>query len=222
MRRSRGKWCFFMIGWSVSLKSSASVIYCGVKRLCVLLFLGWLVAGCVSAPERSSAEASGSVIQFSENRSVDLSARQDFAAAIKLLHEERLEEGIELLKKVIQTSHNNSAPYINIAIAYSKLGKDELAETNLKKAMEINPRHPVTLNEYALLYRKTGRYVQAKQLYQKLLDYYPEFMPVRKNYGILCELYLNDTACAIQQYEVYHNANPDDEDVKLWLAGLQR
>jgi tetratricopeptide (TPR) repeat protein len=98
----------------------------------------------------------------------------------------------------------------------------EEAEANLKKALEINPSHPVTLNEYALLYRETGRYAEAKQLYQQLVERYPQFMPARKNYGVLCELYLNDKECAISQYEVYLGKNPQDEDVKLWLTGLQR
>lgn len=194
----------------------------GIIRALVVLALIWLVAGCVATPEKTTAKDSANTIQFTENQSVDLAARQDFTTAIKLLREERYEEGIELLKKVIKTSQNNSAPYINIAIAYRKTGKVELAEENLEKAMEINPRHPVTLNEYALLYRETGRYEEARKLYQRLLEYYPEFMPARKNYGILCELYLNDKTCAISQYEVYLGANPKDKDVKLWLTGLQR
>jgi len=193
-----------------------------VKRSLVILALVWMVTGCVSTPERPAGEKAGSAIQFTENASVDAAVRKDFAAAVKLLSEERYEEGIELLAKVIKVSQKNSAPYINIAIAYRKTGKFELAEDNLKKAMEINPRHPVTLNEYALLQRETGRYEEAKGMYLQLVKSYPEFWPARKNFGVLCELYLNDKPCAIEQYGIYLDGNPQDEDVKLWLTGLQR
>lgn len=193
-----------------------------VKRSLVILALVWMVTGCVSTPERPAGEKAGSAIQFTENASVDAAVRKDFAAAVKLLSEERYEEGIELLAKVLKVSQKNSAPYINIAIAYRKTGKFELAEDNLKKAMEINPRHPVTLNEYALLQRETGRYEEAKGMYLQLVKSYPEFWPARKNFGVLCELYLNDKPCAIEQYGIYLDGNPQDEDVKLWLTGLQR
>lgn len=193
-----------------------------VKRSLVILALVWMVTGCVSTPERPAGEKAGSAIQFTENASVDAAVRKDFAAAVKLLSEERYEEGIELLAKVIKVSQKNSAPYINMAIAYRKTGKFELAEENLKKAMEINQRHPVTLNEYALLQRETGRYEEAKGMYLQLVKSYPEFWPARKNFGVLCELYLNDKPCAIEQYGIYLDGNPQDEDVKLWLTGLQR
>lgn len=193
-----------------------------LKRSLVILALVWMVTGCVSTPERPAGEKAGSAIQFTENASVDAAVRKDFAAAVKLLSEERYEEGIELLAKVLKVSQKNSAPYINIAIAYRKTGKFELAEDNLKKAMGINPRHPVTLNEYALLQRETGRYEEAKGMYLQLVKSYPEFWPARKNFGVLCELYLNDKPCAIEQYGIYLDGNPQDEDVKLWLTGLQR
>jgi tetratricopeptide (TPR) repeat protein len=189
--------------------------------LAALMLVG-MVTGCVSTPEKSADENSGSAIQFTENASVDLAVRRDFDSAVKLLREERYEEGIELLEKVLKVSQNNSAPYINIAIAYRKTGEIERAEDNLKKALEINPRHPATLNEYALLYRESGRYAEAKGQYLQLLENYPEFWPARKNFGVLCELYLNDKPCAISQYEVYLDAKPQDKDVKLWLTGLQR
>lgn len=180
-----------------------------------------LLGGCVSAPEKPQSKE-GEGIFIVENQSVDLAVRQEYSAALQLLQEERYPEAIELLKKVIQHSQNNSAPYINIAIAYGKVGDPEAAEGYLKQAMAINPKHPVTLNEYGLLLRQTGRYAEARQHYENLLKLYPVFLPARKNLGILCELYLNDVPCAIEQYEVYSEANPDDGDVKLWLTTLKR
>jgi len=188
----------------------------------VLLAFVLIVSGCAPAPTKKETKKPVDGIYFEENLSVDQAVRKEFAVAMTLLHEEKYQEGIKLLNEVIKGSQNNSAPYINIAIAYGKLGDDEKAEENLKQALEINPDHPVANNEYALLYRRTGRFAEARQLYEKVIKQYPDFMPARKNLGILCDLYLNDAPCALEQYEIYSKAYPDDEDMKIWIAGLKQ
>lgn len=204
------------------MTSTAPFTSCSYGRFAVLLAAALLLAGCVSSPSKPAGEKDFSGIYFVENKSVDLAVRKDFEAAIKLLQAGKYEKAIDLLEKVKKGSQKNSAPYINIAIAYEKMGNLKQAEENLKAALAINPEHPVANNEYALLYRKTGRYDEARQLYERVVSRYPEFMPVRKNFGILCELYLNDASCALAQYEEYSQANPEDEDVKLWIAALKQ
>lgn len=188
----------------------------------VLLFAALLLTGCVGGPSGTIRQDVAGTIHVVENNSVDLAVREDFDAALLHLQEGRYEKAIELLNKVIRGSHNNSAPYINIAMAYQKIGEMERAEENLKKALEINPDHPVANNEYALLHRRSGRYIEARELYERLLRKYPDFLPARKNLGILCELYLNDAQCALAQYETYLASNPEDETVKIWIAGLKQ
>ncbi|MBI5889710.1 MAG: tetratricopeptide repeat protein [Nitrosomonadales bacterium] len=183
-----------------------------------------------SASEAHRSEGAGEVrqndgatdtISFYENRSVDQAVRENFDAALALLRKQKYAEAIKLLQKVIQKTRN-SAPYINIALAYEMMDEMGLAEDNLKRALEINPDHPAAMNEYALLYRRTGRFAEAKKLYETLLVRYPSFMPARKNLGVLCELYLNDLRCALDQYEAYNKALPEDEEVKLWITGLKQ
>jgi Tfp pilus assembly protein PilF len=193
-----------------------------MTRLWAPLFIGsllaGLLAGCASGPTGSG---SGQRIHFVENRSVDLAVRRDFDEALQMLEQERYEDAIKLLEKVVEGSQNNSAPYINMAMAYEKLGKTEKAEDSFKHALTINPDHPVANNEYALLLRKTGRYSEAKQLYENVLKRYPEFMPARRNLGILCDLYLDDAKCALSQYQIYSKAHPEDKEVELWIVGLK-
>lgn len=190
--------------------------------LWLCLLPGVMLAGCASSPP---AEKNGNEVErihFVENRNVDPSTRHEFDTALQLLKDEHYDEGIKLLKKVVSASQNNSAPYINMAIAYEKLGKMDLAEESLKHALAINPDHPVANNEYALLLRKTGRYAEAKKRYEKILAKYPDFMPARKNLGILCDIYLNDKDCALKQYEIYSKAHPEDKKVSLWIVDLKK
>ena len=190
------------------------------RGVCLLFTL--LLSGCGSTPEKPSVEEYAVNINFVENQSIDRAVRKEFDAAINLLKDKQYQAAIELLIKVINASQTNSAPYINIAIAYTMLGKIDDAEENLKLAIAVNPEHPVANNEYALILRKTGRYSEAKLIYEKVLAKYPGFMPARKNYGILCDLYLNDPSCALEQYEAYSEVFPKDEDVKIWISGLKQ
>jgi tetratricopeptide (TPR) repeat protein len=151
----------------------------------------------------------------------DKALARDFDDAVVMLKDENYDEAIVLLEKVIERSPGVTAPYINIAIAYRRTGRLELAEDNLRGALGVFPEHPVTFNEYGLVYRGTGRFEEARAMYEMAIARYPEYYPAHRNLGILCDLYLNDLACALEHYEVYSEARPEDEQVKLWVADLR-
>jgi len=148
-------------------------------------------------------------------------SRRDFEVAVAMLNEWEYDRAIELLEKVIEQSPGVTAPYIDIAIAYRHVGKLEQAEMNLKTALQLVPGHPVACNEYGLLYRKAGRFAEARAIYEKAIARFPDYYPVHKNLGILCDLYLNDPAYALDHYEIYSKAVPEDQQVKLWIADLR-
>ncbi|MBI1920970.1 MAG: hypothetical protein HYS23_07790 [Geobacter sp.] len=151
----------------------------------------------------------------------DALSRAEFDQASAMIREAKYDKAIELLEMLIAQSPGLTAPHINVAIAYGRTSKPEQAEQHLKKALELIPGHPVASNEYGLLLRKAGRFVESRQIYEKSLAAFPEYYPIHKNLGILCDLYLKDSACAAQHYEVYGKAMPRDEHVKLWIADLQ-
>jgi len=161
------------------------------------------------------------VIEISENFGVDPEIRNEFNQAVALLNEEKYSEAIRLLKAVSGKTSKFSAPYINLGIAYARTGDLEKAEENFNKALEISQQHPVANNELGLVYRKTGRYAEARQLYETLLAMYPDFLPARKNLGVLCDIYIQDLNCALEQYEEYLKGIPEDEKVKIWVADVK-
>jgi Tfp pilus assembly protein PilF len=152
---------------------------------------------------------------------LDDAARISFRNAVAMLNDGHYEQAVDLLEKVIEQSPGVTAPYINLAIAYRHLDNPEQAETHLKIALDLVPGHPVACNEYGMLYRKTGRFDQARAMYEKTLDRFPEYYPVHRNLGILCDLYLDDLECALEHYEIYGRAKPEDETVQLWIADLR-
>jgi tetratricopeptide (TPR) repeat protein len=152
---------------------------------------------------------------------MDEASRIDFQRAVAMLNDQEYGHAIDLLEKIIEQSPGVTAPYIDIAIAYQHIGKLEQAEEHLKTALQLVPEHPVACNEYGLLYRKTGRFAEARAIYEKAIARFPDYYPVHRNLGILCDLYLNDLACALENYEIYSEARPEDKQVKLWIADLR-
>ncbi len=168
-----------------------------------------------------SALENGEGFSIKEFSKMDEASRKDFNNAVIMIEDENYEQAVELLQGVIEKSPGVTAPYINMAIACQGIGKQEKAEDNLKTALNLFPDHPVVCNEYGLLYRKTGRFAEAKKMYEKAINRFPDYNPAHRNMGILCDLYLNDPDCALRHYEIYSKAKPQDKQVKVWIAGLR-
>jgi Tfp pilus assembly protein PilF/predicted small lipoprotein YifL len=147
--------------------------------------------------------------------------RRAFDQAVVLLNTGTYDRAIEILKKIAAHAPGVSAPYINLGIAYAAIDKNEAAEAQFKKALDLVPGHPVAGNECGLLYRKQGRFDEARAMFEKALAAHPNYYPVHRNLGILCDLYLNDLQSAMAHYQVFSQAMPEDEQVKLWIADLK-
>ncbi len=184
----------------------------------------------VAAQPSPSPSTGPSVVHFTDGREgfvltqpsgMNAQSRADFDQASAMIREAKYDKAIELLEKVIAQAPQMTAPRINVAIAYNRINKPEQAEQHLKKALESIPGHPVASNEYGLLLRKAGRFAESRQVYEKSLALFPEYYPIHKNLAILCDLYLKDSVCAAEHYDIYGKAMPKDQQVKLWLADLQ-
>jgi Tfp pilus assembly protein PilF len=156
-----------------------------------------------------------------ENPSMDAESRDEFESAVAMMNDGKNDKAIELLTKVIERSPGVTAPYINIAVAYMRTGKLDPAEQNLKTALGLVPHHPVASNEYGLLLRRAGRFKEARDVYEKAIASFPDYLPVHRNLGILCDLYLNDPECALKQFKICSEETPSDARVKIWIAELR-
>ena len=190
-----------------------------------MLAAALLIAGCgVSAVSQKPArieiqEEVGFVI--TEDARINSAVRADYEEALRLLGQGNNAEGIALLAKAAEEAPQLSAPRIDLGIAYQQAGDLGAAEEELQKALAINPEHPVVHNELGIVYRKSGRFAEARRSYEAALAIYPSFHFARRNLAILCDLYLADMECALEQYLAYVETAPEDEEVAMWLADIR-
>ncbi|HEX7080812.1 MAG TPA: tetratricopeptide repeat protein [Gammaproteobacteria bacterium] len=190
-----------------------------------LLALAAALAGCAAAPEAPKParieiqEAVGFVI--TEQAGVGSDVRADYEQAVRLLEQGRTDEGIALLEQTAAAAPELTAPQIDLGIAWRRAGDLAKAEEHLKKALALNPGHPVAHNELGIVYRQLGHFAEARQSYEAALAIYPGFHYARRNLAVLCDLYLADFACALENYQAYVAAAPGDEEAEMWLADIR-
>lgn len=175
-----------------------------------------IVSACAQDNVRPDARSTSRTVP------VDDSIEQMFTQALTHLEQEEYDAGIELLETLTARESRLAAPFVNLGIAYSRSGDTKKAEYNFSRALRLDAGHAVANNELGLLYRKTGRFNAARSAYMNALVEHPDYLPVRKNLGILCELYLHDLECALEQYQAYLEYAPEEETIARWALELQQ
>ncbi|MDH5262642.1 MAG: tetratricopeptide repeat protein [Gammaproteobacteria bacterium] len=197
-----------------------------IRAAFAILLSAIIVAGCsaTTKPQRKTAnieihEAVGFTI--TEEVHVSDADRLKYDEALRVLREGSLDRGIAILEEVAEAAPLVTAPRIDLGIAYHRQGNLQAAEASLLQALELNANHPVAHNELGIVYRKAGRFLDAKRSYEAAISVYPGYHHARRNLAILCDLYLADLDCALDQYEAYMATVPADAEASMWITDLQ-
>ena len=191
--------------------SQQTHLLAGFVFFILLLTLG----GC--ANNKNSANKNNSA-----NISVSNSLQQLFEQSLLHLEQQQYDEAIVLLEKFIAKEKRIAAPYVNLGIAYSRIGENKKAKRRLLKALRLDIGNTAANNELGLLSRKSGSFGSARAFYQNALKKQPDYLPARKNLGILCEIYLQDLPCALEQYQTYLQYAPDEKVITNWVLELKQ
>jgi tetratricopeptide (TPR) repeat protein len=156
-----------------------------------------------------------------ESAKLDGATRADYARAAGLLAQEHYAEGIALIQTITAKQPKLAAAHVDLGIAYAKIDELDKAEASLKSALELQPRHPIAWNELGLVQRKLGKLSDARGSYEKSLAAAPGFHFARLNLAVLCDIYLEDAGCALDNYVLYQQVVPDDKQVAGWIASAR-
>lgn len=201
---------------------AGDVMKTGFLRSCSIFFMTLLLFACAGG---EIIKDKPDVIAIKKPMSpidIDSDVELDFKNAIALMQEGKYAQAIPVLNTVIEREKRLPAPYVNVAIAHNKLGDTEAAEENLISALKLDIGHPVANNELGLLYRKKGKFKAARTAYKNAIKEHPDYLPAIKNLGVLCDLYMHDFDCALQQFEDYLELKPGDKTVAIWIADVKQ
>jgi tetratricopeptide (TPR) repeat protein len=193
----------------------------GILRNIFIFLLSVFLFSCAGGDLKQDSDT-GVMNKKSIHVDLDSDVERDFENAIVLLSQGAYAQAIDVLRTVIDREQRLPAPYVNIAIAYNKLGDTDAAEENLIKALKLDIGHPVANNELGLLYRKAGKFNAARTAYENAIKEHSDYLPAKRNLGVLCDLYLHDFECALEQFEDYFEFKPDDKTVEIWVADVKR
>ncbi len=170
----------------------------------------------------SVREETGGINKSAPVLDVDSGVVKDFNHAVSLMQSGDYELAVTVLKTVVAREKRLPAPFVNLGMAYNKLNEKQLAEDNFIIALKLDIGHSEANNELGMLYRKAGKFNAAKTAYENAIRANPTYLPVIKNLGILCDLYLHDFDCAYQQFKTYLEINPNDKTMTIWAADVKR
>jgi Flp pilus assembly protein TadD len=193
-----------------------------LSSVCALFLLGGCMATTDTARVPARIELQEQVgFVITEEARISSNLRDDYDRALALLQRGQTREGIELLESVAATAPLLSAPRIDLGIAYHRSGDLAVAEQHLLQAVDINPGHPVAHNELGIIYRKGGHFAKARASYETALSIYPGYHFARRNLAVLCDLYLGDAGCALENYEAYLRTVPGDDEAEMWIVDIR-
>ncbi len=98
-------------------------------------------------------------------------------------HDKNLDEALSLIQKAVQLDPQNYAYLDSLGWAYFKLGNYNLAEVDLRKAVERNSADPTVHNHLGELYEKTGRLRLAAAQWEESLKEYAVTAPADTDPG---------------------------------------
>lgn len=191
-----------------------------IQHRVFICFLTVCLFACAGSETKQGADVIGHK-KIMSHVDVDSDVELDFKSAIVLMQQGNNAQAVTVLKSVIEREKRLPAPFVNIAIAYKKLGDTKAAEENLIKALKLDMGHPIANNELGLLYRKMGKFSAARTAYQNAINEHPDYLDAKRNLGVLCDLYIHDFECALEQFEDYLDLKSDDETVSIWIADVK-
>jgi len=114
-----------------------------------------------------------------------------------------------------------AAPWIDLGLLARGQGKLAESEAALHRAATLEPANAVAWSELGVTLRLEGKFSEAKDAYAQAVAGNADYAPEHRNLGVLLDLYLDDPAAALPEFERYQALSGEDKPVGSWIAELR-
>jgi tetratricopeptide (TPR) repeat protein len=146
-------------------------------------------------------------------------AYDDALALLRAGHAADAERGFRALT---QSDPDLAGPHANLGLLARQAGRLPEAVSELEKATTLAPGLAIAWNQLGLAYRQSGEFTKARDAYDHALAVDPNYATAVLNLGVLDDLYLGDSARALDLYTRYLALTPaGDPVVTKWVADVK-
>ena len=146
-------------------------------------------------------------------------AYDDALALMRAGHAADAERGFRALTR---SDPDLAGPHANLGLLARQAGHFPEAVSELEKATTLAPGLAVAWNQLGLAYRQSGEFTKARAAYDSALAIDPNYATAVLNLGVLDDLYLGDSARALELYTRYLALTPaGDPVVTKWVADVK-
>lgn len=175
-------------------------------------------AAAASAP----AAAASAAVSAPPKAPVPAAAQRAFDDALRAMRAGRTEDAERGFKALTQSHPDLGGPHANLGILYRQAGKFDESIASLERAIKASPDQPVFFNQLGISYRHAGQFEKARGAYERAVSLDPNYAAAQLNLGILFDLYLRDSAQALEAYERYAQlSGGKDAAVAKWVTDLK-
>ncbi|MDE2263239.1 MAG: tetratricopeptide repeat protein [Gammaproteobacteria bacterium] len=152
---------------------------------------------------------------------VPAEARQEFDAALALAGAGNDPAAESQLATLAHRYPQFCTPLVDLGILHRKDGDLDAAAQALQQAVAREPRSALAWTELGVTQRLGGKFQDAEQSYGRAIAADAAYAPAYRNRGVLRDLYLDQPAAALGDFEQYRKLAGGDKQVLMWIAELQ-
>lgn len=138
--------------------------------------------------------------------------------SVSLFHEKKIDDAEIIINNLIAEDPNEINAIAILGCINAEQKKWELAHNKINTALEKDPSNPVLKNIWII----TKLFIdndldQTGWDLERLVEFYPRYLPARYNLAVFYDKWLSDSASAKIHYSYYVN-NVSSDDIKLKLS----
>jgi tetratricopeptide (TPR) repeat protein len=148
-------------------------------------------------------------------------ARGEFDKALALARAGNEGAAEARLVSLAQQYPQLSTPLVDLGILYRKSGNLDATVHALQQALARDPKSALAWTELGVAQRLGGHFHEADASYAHAIAADPTYAPAYRDRGVLRDLYLDEPAAALADFEQYHKLTGEKKPVEFWIAELR-